>query len=510
MKKLGTKFILTLHCLIFIILIVACSPVPTSFPTESPVHKPPPTDDNLSLDTVAPILTSTIEIQLTPTVVPLSKSGPWLIIKSRNGIWAMNSDGSGLTRIVDDYIYGYPSPQPFGNKIAYITEDLTESYSLFLLDLSTGIPNKISGLTNPEFNINPEEYNFALDFYASITDANDLTWSHDGKYLAFVGAQVGPSPDLYVYSVESGEVTQLTDGPTIAADPVWSPDDRNIVHVAATELNYESAPGGYSMKGIWSASVDGDDIHIIYPSEIHGYERVLGWISDTKYVSRTSEFPCENEPLWLVDINEGPIRKLWTGAIDQTVMNSHDGILLVQMPEDPGGMEHLCNFHRDPGFYLVSPQDGSSFLISDLDSSGYSRIYWDEESSLFMIDSGDQLVSVDAEGNISTISNHGSVYGSIDVSPDGNQFVAPLYEGLFLGDFDGSSRMIHKPGDGNIYGKWTPDGKSILIFDHANYSSSVPISLYIADYPKYKPSLISDLVELEGISLLFWVKPSPE
>ena len=51
-----------------------------------------------------------------------------------------------------------------------------------------------------------------LEIASAIWLPENPVWSPDGRWVAFMGAQEGPTSDLYTYNLESGEITQLTDG----------------------------------------------------------------------------------------------------------------------------------------------------------------------------------------------------------------------------------------------------------------------------------------------------------
>jgi Tol biopolymer transport system component len=66
----------------------------------------------------------------------------------------------------------------------------------------------------------------------------DFAWSPDSRYLVYLqgewlGAQ-NPVGDLWVVELDSGEVTQLTEGQT-SAHFTWSPDSRAVVYERVTE-----------------------------------------------------------------------------------------------------------------------------------------------------------------------------------------------------------------------------------------------------------------------------------
>ena len=54
-----------------------------------------------------------------------------------------------------------------------------------------------------------------------------VTWSHNGKYIAFIGQNKKQS-DIYIYNFETQELTNLTDDIFSDSDPSWSLDDSKI------------------------------------------------------------------------------------------------------------------------------------------------------------------------------------------------------------------------------------------------------------------------------------------
>jgi len=65
----------------------------------------------------------------------------------------------------------------------------------------------------------------------AIRDYDSVAWQPgDGRLLAFIGAINGPTADLYLYDTQTQEITQLTDGPSQAILPNWSPDGQYILH----------------------------------------------------------------------------------------------------------------------------------------------------------------------------------------------------------------------------------------------------------------------------------------
>lgn len=56
-------------------------------------------------------------------------------------------------------------------------------------------------------------------------------WSPDGKRLAYVGAEEGSSPQLYVRWMESGATARITGLPDSPSSLAWSPDGKQLAYV---------------------------------------------------------------------------------------------------------------------------------------------------------------------------------------------------------------------------------------------------------------------------------------
>ncbi len=108
--------------------------------------------------------------------------------------------------------------------------------------------------------------------------ANNLSWSSDGKKLAFIHGG-----DVWIKSVEKGEPVQLTKTKESDMLPEWSPDGEKIVYVVQSDqrkknrgtinnLHVISASGGKSMKilddcGYWNNGWFPNSNEIVYASK---------------------------------------------------------------------------------------------------------------------------------------------------------------------------------------------------------------------------------------------------
>ncbi|RLE35261.1 hypothetical protein DRJ58_00375 [Candidatus Acetothermia bacterium] len=99
-----------------------------------------------------------------------------------------------------------PALSPDGTKLVYLDQG-EDSYEIFLLDLTTGEEKQ---LTDNSYN---EMY---------------LSWSPDGKRIAFMAAQEKNNLDIFVLDVETGEITRLTTHSATDVNPNWSASGRIV------------------------------------------------------------------------------------------------------------------------------------------------------------------------------------------------------------------------------------------------------------------------------------------
>ena len=74
-----------------------------------------------------------------------------------------------------------------------------------------------------------------------------LSWSHDGKYIAYSCRKLegkkyafSTNTEIYIYNVETGQTAQIEMGGGYDTDPVWSPDGSKLAWISMERDGYEA------------------------------------------------------------------------------------------------------------------------------------------------------------------------------------------------------------------------------------------------------------------------------
>lgn len=179
----------------------------------------------------------------------------WTVPRSREEIFVMNVDGSGVTSLSnsegDDRD---PAWSPDGTRIAFTSErdGNTEIYVM-----------NSDGSAQTRLTTSPENEHFPA-------------WSPDGTSILFSRTLANKTSDLFMVDIASRHITQLTDTPEINEQyPNWSPNGKKIVY---------SAFGGNS-AGIYILRVEGGDPALLLAGPLH-YPR---WSPDGKFIAYDGE-----------------------------------------------------------------------------------------------------------------------------------------------------------------------------------------------------------------------------
>ncbi len=97
-------------------------------------------------------------------------------------------------------------------------------YTIWVVDVAAGTTKKVDSdrMAHPNRTMNP-------------------TFSTDSKWMAYVKILDNQFKAVFLYNIETGQKTQITDGLADAIDPVWSADGKYLYFLASTDYGVSAA-----------------------------------------------------------------------------------------------------------------------------------------------------------------------------------------------------------------------------------------------------------------------------
>lgn len=340
------KHRVSISLVLILILSLSCRIlVPKATATPVDVTEPP---DQTTPSVVTEPVASELPPAATDTPAPasLNPTGPYIVYGGTGGIWISNPDGSFLTKVTDLDIGLHDlrrliSPQ--GDRLAAIIAN-DQGLDLVEVKIPGGETKTIAHL----FSITPDELSAdpvsakAFTTYA-IRDYDNITWQPgEGKLLAFMGAINGTTSDLYVYDTESGEITQLTDGPSQGVFTNWSPDGKYILHYGVSWKGpFGGAIGGHDhLDGVWAVRVSDEKV-ITQPTPKSVSLNFVGWQDESHYITYDRDETCSAKNLRSVNAETGKATRIADLSFYSYIaLSPEDGSLLFSgaqgCPDSPG------------------------------------------------------------------------------------------------------------------------------------------------------------------------------
>jgi hypothetical protein len=246
---------------------------------------------------------------ITPSPTGLNPTSPYVLFGGSAGLWIANPDGSFPTQLssmdvsMDDL---HQLVSPSGNQLAFVGAD-DKGLDLYLVSIPGGETKKIAHLLDlTSKDLMDATSPKSITSYA-ITGFSNIAWQPgEGRLLAFTGAINGPTSDLYLYDTQTGDITQLTDGPSQAITPSWSPDGKYILHYGVSWVPPFGGAiiGPNRFDGAWAVRVS--DGKLINQSKPKGYHvNFVGWQDDSHYMIYDSDDTCYSVNLRNVDVTTG-------------------------------------------------------------------------------------------------------------------------------------------------------------------------------------------------------------
>jgi TolB protein len=116
--------------------------------------------------------------------------------------------------------------------------------------------------------------------YSGVQVSGHLTWSPDGRHIAFASKKDGNAA-IYVMDADGSNVNKLTNSVDNDYDPAWSPDGKSIAFVSDRD----------GTSQIYVMSADGNNQGRITNSS--GWNRFPAWSPDGKSIAFSSDQPAE-------------------------------------------------------------------------------------------------------------------------------------------------------------------------------------------------------------------------
>jgi hypothetical protein len=413
------------------------------------------------------------------TVVPgsqttiLNPAGPWLVYLSAQpdspvkSIYA--SDGMTSVILVSEQNIVSPSIDfkaavaPVGGHVAFITasDDYLHNLTLHLLTLPSGEVTEITKLTSPESEPEPgTDPMIGTDNFEAaraMTDVTSLAWSPDGTRLAFMGAMDGSSSDLHVYDLNSGEITQLTDGPSNGITPSWSPDGHYIVHFGVGSLG---TGAGWGMEGAWAVDTTNGEVIDLFTPELSG-EEVIDWIDDETVLVAS----------WFADCGRQQLRTIHIPTVQSTILRE-DCFEQAAFAPEAGQIaftagDYFGTSDSVPGVHLIDIAAQEARQVSDLEASS---VAWYPQLERFVAGTGSTMLVISPDGTVEEV----NLFTELPtVSPDGTAwawFISPFNSppGLWIGPANTAVEPTQVFTDAVPHASWSPDGKYLMFFGGGN------------------------------------------
>ncbi len=365
-----------------VVMVESAQPQP---PTSTPPAPPEATATTPPSPSPVPASTDT------PAPTGLNAAGPYVLFNAGGGVWVSNPDGSFLTRLFDREASGdlHRALAPRGDRLALVvrTEDELDLVIVKVPSGETEMTIRLIALTEAEEIADPaSEAAFAL--YA-MRDYPSVAWSPgDGRWLAFVGAIAGPTADLYLYDTQTQTFTQMTDGPSQAVLPEWSPDGQYILHAGVSWVPPFGGAilGANQLDGVWAVRVaDGAVIEQPKPAGVH--PNFAGWEDAAHYWTYDSDEECFAQDLRAVDVASGTAEPgLDFSFYGPVAVSPSTGVLLISGAAG-------CPSALGEGVFVLRPGEGLPTRL--LDKRAY-EIRWLPESQVFLA-YPEALVSADGQ-----------------------------------------------------------------------------------------------------------------
>jgi Tol biopolymer transport system component len=184
---------------------------------------------------------------------------------------------------------------------------------------------------------------------------SDMSFSPDGKSLAFARAFESDRIELWIGDLATGGETRFATEPIINEGVDWSPDSRTIAY-----LHSQGGPQTIVIK-----PVGGNQPGRRVLEQDASFKAIDGWTPDGRRLVFDRQDPATRWDLWILDVEAGTAKPLLAGPFnEQTASISLDGRWMAYTSDETGRSE-----------VYVQPFETAGPRIQ-ITTTGAHRVFW--------------------------------------------------------------------------------------------------------------------------------------
>jgi Tol biopolymer transport system component len=315
------------------------------------------------------------------------------------------------------------------------------------------------------------------------TEATGLTWSPDGRDIAFASSRDG-NWEIYVMRADGSNLKRLTFDAAWDTCPTWSPDSKKIA--------FASNRGGkwdiYVMNadGTGVSRLTDDNTWALYPA----------WSSDGSKIAFVSDRTVDEEGIRGMDYNYTPTRNeiyvmdVSGGNVTRLTNNDYWDTCPTWSPD---GKKIAYLSKRGSNWDLVTMDADGSGLRTVTSIQGLDIPAWSRDGTKLLVtsnrDGNSEIYIVDVGGGeLANLSQSKGSDSSPSWSPDGKRIV-------FVSDRGGSSEIWVMDADGRNASSVTSPLQFYDVYYEQRQGKLVPVLIF---FPEYYRSFVVRLYNFDG------------
>ena len=440
---------------------------------------------------------------LTPSVVPptathpvptLSNTGPWLVYPTDGGqaLVALNLDGTVANRVTIppllDVADLLPGLSPKGGVMAFRTGRLStpEEDALYLLYLPDGKLQVLTPLFSEieQLMIESQDQR-ALDAVKGVIQPDSLSWSPDGRYLAFIAALDRNSSDLYLYDTQEHKIIRLTFGLNMVSTSFWSPDGQ---WVFTQEVMAFNGNNGWTLGSVLRINVQtGETLKVYTPLPESTREVFVGWANLTTLISY-SLGPDGGESLRLFELTFSKESFLYSGPFRELAFDPQTKTIAFIPGQSSSGTGFVV-----PGLYFLLPDNIEPQLVQ---TGNWQNLSWSVNGNEFLISGSQGAAGITPDGTANLVPGE----ARLSPSPTGKWLacwggtMSGYKTGVRLYRSEGgvSQELINSPVQELV---WQPDSNGVFFIsgNHLDMATLPSLQVLTLD-SEVKPGLLPYLI----------------